>query len=541
MSDLRDIDHFLSEISFEGKMGKPLKPFEQLMACLPPSSSDLLPTPYQWLMKSSKSPIIDFYPESFTIDMNGKRWPWEAVVLLPFIDSNRLLSASNKFVSDDLLSADEVRRNQLGEVVVFTRSNSSSHDVPALNDRLNFGDIEGCSVQEVLCNDTKWRHDDISDAVLRPQLFPGTIVPFPGYPTLKDAPVHALTRRKLGINVFGMRSRYRTAVLELDRDIPMITSAEAVARKFIGTTIYFRYPFLQEGYVTAVSDKDVTVRGNEPARQWSDNESHTWQLKNDTIHRQYETGEGLTGTGGWRIPESSVTLSVRPLKEIEILPDGSSVKIYARLEVEVPIVATLWSPLRPDPRVTNIPAKLEKNPYRFVSQPVSSSIKTNNNVPKQKKRNNTKISSGTHDSCYGSILPGFSSHSLSKSNGGLLSPATTSAGISLPFKSKNSPSLLPNSSANPAAKNGLMGSSNNFCTISQASSKALLAVRDRRNTLNKALNVPQLCVQHRFISQRLLAAVTVPTLTHFMKGGNSLLNLKLLPSIRHLFKTTNTR
>ena len=71
LSDLVNIDNFLEDISFEDKLGEPLRPYEQLLGCLPPSSSDLLPEPYQWLMTSRKSPIIDFYPESFTVDMNG--------------------------------------------------------------------------------------------------------------------------------------------------------------------------------------------------------------------------------------------------------------------------------------------------------------------------------------------------------------------------------------------------------------------------------------------------------------------------------------
>ena len=109
----------LREISFKENPGEPLKPFEQLMACLPPSSAELLPKPYQWLMKSKKSPIIDFYPESFTIDMNGKRWPWEAVVLLSFIDSERLISSSRNMVQNNLLTDDEIRRNQLGDAMVY--------------------------------------------------------------------------------------------------------------------------------------------------------------------------------------------------------------------------------------------------------------------------------------------------------------------------------------------------------------------------------------------------------------------------------------
>ena len=39
------------------------------------------------------SSIIDFYPQEFELDMNGKRQEWEAIVKIPFIDQDRLLKA----------------------------------------------------------------------------------------------------------------------------------------------------------------------------------------------------------------------------------------------------------------------------------------------------------------------------------------------------------------------------------------------------------------------------------------------------------------
>lgn len=39
------------------------------------------------------SPILDFYPETFEQDMNGKKQEWEAVVKIPFLDEKRLLQA----------------------------------------------------------------------------------------------------------------------------------------------------------------------------------------------------------------------------------------------------------------------------------------------------------------------------------------------------------------------------------------------------------------------------------------------------------------
>lgn len=60
-------------------------------------------------MTEEDSPIIDFYPTTFEIDMNGKKMAWQGVALLPFIDETRLLSAmAGPYGS---LTEDEKRRN----------------------------------------------------------------------------------------------------------------------------------------------------------------------------------------------------------------------------------------------------------------------------------------------------------------------------------------------------------------------------------------------------------------------------------------------
>ena len=47
-------------------------------------------------MVNDDSPIKAYYPVEFHTDLNGKVQEWEAVVLIPFIDEERLLVAMSE-------------------------------------------------------------------------------------------------------------------------------------------------------------------------------------------------------------------------------------------------------------------------------------------------------------------------------------------------------------------------------------------------------------------------------------------------------------
>lgn len=91
---------------------KPFNPLEQLMSVFPTASSSHVPEPWAELMKDPMSPIIDFYPEDFKIDLNGKKFAWQGVALLPFVDEVRLYKALDPM--RDKLTDAERKRNSLG-------------------------------------------------------------------------------------------------------------------------------------------------------------------------------------------------------------------------------------------------------------------------------------------------------------------------------------------------------------------------------------------------------------------------------------------
>ena len=86
-----------------------------------------LPEPLQGLMINEDSPILDFYPADFDIDMNGKKMAWQGVALLPFIDQTRLLTALSS--KEEELTDDEKRRNRWGDNVMFVAESNRLYDM----------------------------------------------------------------------------------------------------------------------------------------------------------------------------------------------------------------------------------------------------------------------------------------------------------------------------------------------------------------------------------------------------------------------------
>ncbi|XP_027199537.2 5'-3' exoribonuclease 2 Rat1 [Dermatophagoides pteronyssinus] len=145
-SDFKNIEQI--DIKFD-RMAKPFKPLEQLMSVFPAASSKSLPPTWRELMSRNDSPIIDFYPTTFKIDLNGKKAAWMGVALLPFIDEERLFAALKTVYND--LTDSEKRRNCHGSHLIFT---SKKHSI--LSDNIRNAIENGTSIEN---NDTD---DDVN-------------------------------------------------------------------------------------------------------------------------------------------------------------------------------------------------------------------------------------------------------------------------------------------------------------------------------------------------------------------------------------------
>lgn len=95
----------------------PKRPLEQLMCVFPAASGQFLPTQWRALMSDPDSDIIDFYPEDFKIDLNGKKYAWQGVALLPFVDEERMMNTLQKVYPT--LNENERERNSKGDDYIF--------------------------------------------------------------------------------------------------------------------------------------------------------------------------------------------------------------------------------------------------------------------------------------------------------------------------------------------------------------------------------------------------------------------------------------
>lgn len=115
-SDLKKIHTF--QIKFQ--KSKPLFPYGQLMSVLPSASGKALPDSYYKLMKDKDSLLMEFYPNKFKIDLNGKKFSWQAVVLLPFINIKKLNDSIEPLWNT--LTLDQKRMNSRGEMSIFVNA-----------------------------------------------------------------------------------------------------------------------------------------------------------------------------------------------------------------------------------------------------------------------------------------------------------------------------------------------------------------------------------------------------------------------------------
>eukprot|EP01038_Epipyxis_sp_PR26KG_P008199 gene8199-11090_t len=344
LQDMKNLRNLNSRIEFS--LGMPFRPYQQLLGCLPPSSIALIPQPYQWLVISEDSPLKKFYPIEFGIDQDGKKNPWEAVVLLDFIDETELIAAEAKHCPEKKLTASEIRRNMFGNILVFmfdpscieTYSSGISSDV-------GLHDIYSCQSRVIE------EGFDLSPQLhFKSSLVPGTIYPIAGFPSLTVLAVQGFKTEPIKINVFGTESKYKSIIIELKSPSSNSYDLKQInADRLINRFVYVNYPQIHEAKVVAVSNEYQEVRIDENDElEWVDYDEVTKnKWKKDTVDEEnkYLNGRGIPGTGGLVVGRINIRLRVLPLQGLSRDPiTGGTKKVFGKIEADIPIQQALWSP-----------------------------------------------------------------------------------------------------------------------------------------------------------------------------------------------------
>ncbi|KAH0562252.1 hypothetical protein GP486_003048 [Trichoglossum hirsutum] len=305
------------------RLGQPFRPFQQLMGVLPDRSKRIVPVPYHELMTSTDSPIIDFYPREFELDMNGKRMEWEAVVKIPFIDEERLLSAMK--TKDHLLTEAERVRNEFGATLKFSYSPDVDivypsslvgifPDIPHSHCVVNIFDLPTMDGLEVFVG--------LVDGV---NLGAAALA---GFPSLKMLP-HTGSLEFHGVTVFQQESKKESMVITLTESESRTNVQEAQAR--LGHRVYVGYPFLQEAKVFRVSDElfDYVLSDSDIGQvipvPHSPQEIEIWRKRAQRIENTYSKRLGMI------IGPVESLMHVDMLKGLKKTDDGATIKEYAQI------------------------------------------------------------------------------------------------------------------------------------------------------------------------------------------------------------------
>ncbi|KAL7750241.1 exonuclease II Exo2 [Sorochytrium milnesiophthora] len=350
ISDLVGLESF----KFEFELGTPFLPFEQLMGVLPTASKSLIPAAYHELMTNETSPISDFYPEDFDLDLNGKANDWEAVIKIPFIDEKRLLAAMQS--RERHLTAEERSRNQHGDAFLFFHIDPAGTPYPSSLPGI-FPDLVQCHCRMQRYVLPKAGGRDLRMTAMKGAKHGQDMLA--GFPTLKTLP-HTGMLGVHGVHVFQAASRNETMVVSLLLpEVDATHKAEAATRFLLGKRVYIGYPNLIEAEVAWIDDDkmrysvDRSRRGGKaqvlsvPHQPW---ELDMWHRRVEEIEYHYSKRFAAI------IGEVDTLVGVAVLRGMRRLDNGAIVKDFDYDDITTVALQTIIpSVVHPDPRYMEHP------------------------------------------------------------------------------------------------------------------------------------------------------------------------------------------
>ena len=191
--DMINLERLSKNITFN--ISAPLTPFQQLLACLPPESSSLLPSCYSFIMTDPSSTLSPFFPPTteLVVDMTGKRNVWEGVIRLPFLPIDELLRVEALYCDRTTLSEKELERNIHKDTLEITYDEKEVQTVGSCDPSAGFSDITNCCTKVTQISSTIEPRDPFTS-----KLIVGTLHSIPGYPPLSDLRAHEVEKNHRG-------------------------------------------------------------------------------------------------------------------------------------------------------------------------------------------------------------------------------------------------------------------------------------------------------------------------------------------------------
>ncbi|KAG2735510.1 hypothetical protein G9P44_001724 [Scheffersomyces stipitis] len=309
------------ELKFE--KSTPFKPFEQLMAVLPARSRKLMPLVYRPLMTEPHSPIIMNYPNEVDIDMNGKTASWEAVVLLDFVDENKLISVLRPV--EEKLSPEETKRNSFGQAILFVHNPQSDHVYPSPLPGF-FQDLEHDECLEetyTLPQVSEYRIGFIEGAKTGKNLSAG-------FPSLSNIPFQAELQLN-EVKVFQYPSRSESMILSIENIWGDLTVAQ-FGQQFVNRLVYSKWPYLRECRIVKVIESDHKYEGSRtPAGLKKVVTSEVTAEEARQFRQDVNAQKNLYNkTRGVRLGEIDALVYVQPVNGLIRNAKGAFVKTFAR-------------------------------------------------------------------------------------------------------------------------------------------------------------------------------------------------------------------
>ncbi|XP_017488381.1 PREDICTED: 5'-3' exoribonuclease 1-like [Rhagoletis zephyria] len=238
VSDLSKFDI----VDYKFEKSRPFKPLVQLLAVLPHQSKDFLPKACQNLTGGADSALREFYPKNVEIDMNEKIHDYEAIVLIPFIEEEKLLSVYGQYEAQ--LTEEEMHRNRIGGHYSLKHIDDASQaddpDFPNL--KLTLLDQEHFILPPELIFKGVRHNVDLKEII--------------GFPTLSGIRYRSKLEANARLKVFRFNSQNPSMMITV---LPSELTAEQLAeyaRAHLGTMVYINWPLLSEAKLLELVSTD---------------------------------------------------------------------------------------------------------------------------------------------------------------------------------------------------------------------------------------------------------------------------------------------